>query len=156
MSPHLSVRPILLVNLWGFMICVDHRGRFDAPKGPGGEVTSFDELDNNPRYPTPPHWQGTNPSRGNGFQRGSSRWDGNTTPDLLGPKEPARKRHLELKERRGNASLSQLLYEDRPLLKPVTFVRSRHTPTLFLEEEEIFKPVAEEAGRRTRHPTKCY
>jgi hypothetical protein len=48
--------------------------------------------------------------------------------------------------RRGTASLSQLLYEDRPLLRPISFVRSKHSPTLFLKEEEIFKPVAEEAG----------
>jgi hypothetical protein len=49
--------------------------------------------------------------------------------------------------RYGTASLSQLLYEDRPLLKPISFVRSKLNPTLFLKEDEIFKPVAEEAGQ---------
>ena len=46
---------------------------------------------------------------------------------------------------RGDASLSQLFYDDRPLLKPITFVPSK-LPSLFLNEEEIFKPMAEEAG----------
>ena len=58
-------------------------------------------------------------------------------------------RHMESKLRYGTASLSQLLYEDRPLLKPISFVKSKLTPTLFLKEEEIFKPVAEEAGQCT-------
>ncbi|KAH9060568.1 hypothetical protein EDB87DRAFT_1831373 [Lactarius vividus] len=40
---------------------------------------------------------------------------------------------------------TKLLYEDRPFLKPITSVRSQQTPTLFLRDEEIFKPVAEEA-----------
>ena len=56
-------------------------------------------------------------------------------------------RQVESKLRYGTASLSQLLYEDRPLLKPISFVRSKQNPTLFLKEDEIFKPVAEEAGQ---------
>ncbi|CDO76051.1 hypothetical protein BN946_scf184696.g3 [Trametes cinnabarina] len=43
------------------------------------------------------------------------------------------------------APLSKVLYEDRPLLKPIIFVRSVHNPTLFQEEEDIFKPVVEPA-----------
>jgi len=42
--------------------------------------------------------------------------------------------------------LSSLLYEERPLLRPVVFVRSVMTSTLFQEEDEIFKPVTEEVG----------
>ncbi|KAI9061711.1 hypothetical protein FKP32DRAFT_1594232 [Trametes sanguinea] len=41
--------------------------------------------------------------------------------------------------------LSKVLYEDRPLLKPIKFVRSQYNPTLFQEEEDIFKPVVEPA-----------
>ncbi|KAI9429450.1 hypothetical protein BJY52DRAFT_1423386 [Lactarius psammicola] len=84
--------------------------------------------------------QGASPgpglSRGNGYQRGRGRW-GNAGPDtdLLEPKDRCRKRHLASKRRSGNTSLSQLLYEDRPFLKPIT-------------DDEIFKPVAEEAGEQ--------
>ena len=90
---------------------------------------------------------GPGSSRGNGRQRGRGRW-GIAGPDvdLLEPRDRLRKRHLESKLRSGNASLSQALYEDRPFLKPITFVRSQLTPTLFLRDEEIFEPVAEEAG----------
>ena len=42
--------------------------------------------------------------------------------------------------------LSKLLSEDRPLLRPVVFVRSVYTATLFQEEEEILKPLAEDVG----------
>ncbi|KAH8993517.1 hypothetical protein EDB92DRAFT_1980918 [Lactarius akahatsu] len=50
-----------------------------------------------------------------------------------------------------NASLSQwqLLYE---FLKPITFVRSQVTSTLFLIDEEIFKPVTKRAGEREALP----
>ncbi|KAH9069785.1 hypothetical protein EDB83DRAFT_2551021 [Lactarius deliciosus] len=119
--------------------------------GSGYELDYSDGVDNSDyysRYPTPV--QGISPgpgsSRGNGHQRGRGRW-GITGPDLE-PKDRLRKRHLESKLRSGNASLSQLLYEDRPFLKPITFVRSQVTPTLFLRGEEIFKPVAEEAGEQ--------
>ncbi|KAI6002898.1 hypothetical protein EDD15DRAFT_2360803 [Pisolithus albus] len=38
-----------------------------------------------------------------------------------------------------DASLSDLLYLERPLLRPVKFVRATHTPFLFQESEEIFQ-----------------
>jgi hypothetical protein len=117
-----------------------------TPKRIRGKVK---KIDDNLRYPTPLHWQGANLSRGSSFQRSSNQRDGYTTP----PQGRVQKRYLESKLHHGTASVSQLLYEDRPLLKPVTFVRSGHTPTLFLEEEEIFKPVVEEAGRRIPRPT---
>ena len=44
------------------------------------------------------------------------------------------------------APLSKLLYEDRPFLRPIKFVRSVHTATLFQKEDEIFQPVVESAG----------
>jgi hypothetical protein len=46
---------------------------------------------------------------------------------------------------RGGAPLSRRSYEDRPLLKPIKFVPSK-LPSLFLNEDEIFKPMVEEAG----------
>ncbi|KAH8996442.1 hypothetical protein EDB86DRAFT_2829114 [Lactarius hatsudake] len=119
--------------------------------GSGYELDYSDGVDNSDyysRYSTPV--QGFSPgpgsSRGNGYQRGRGRWD--VAGLDVEPKDRLRKRHLESKLRSGNASLSQLLYEDRPFLKPITFVRSQVTPTLFLRDEEIFKPVAEEAGEQ--------
>ena len=127
-----------------------HPGR----RGYDHEPDYSDGLDSNDYYynsrqSTPV--QGASPrrgsSRGNGYQRGRGQW-GIAGPDLdlFEPRNVLRKRHLESKLRGGKASLSQLLYEDRPFLKPITFVPSKLTPTLFLRDEEIFKPVAEEAG----------
>ncbi|KAG2039710.1 hypothetical protein BDR03DRAFT_916666 [Suillus americanus] len=45
-----------------------------------------------------------------------------------------------------DAPLSKLLYSDRPYLKPVIFVPSVLTRTLFHEEEDILQPAAESAG----------
>ncbi|KAF8893608.1 hypothetical protein BD779DRAFT_1507251 [Infundibulicybe gibba] len=45
-----------------------------------------------------------------------------------------------------DAPLSNLLYQERPFLRPVIFVPSLHTRVLFQEEEEIFKAVVEEVG----------
>lgn len=47
---------------------------------------------------------------------------------------------------RPDAPLSKLLYEERPLLRPIKFVRSLHHATLFQEEEELLQPVVESAG----------
>lgn len=43
--------------------------------------------------------------------------------------------------------MSKLLYEDRPLLRPIVFVRSVHTATLFEEKEDILQPLSEEVGK---------
>jgi hypothetical protein len=47
---------------------------------------------------------------------------------------------------RHDAPLSKLLYEDRPFLKPVIFVPSVHTRTLFEQEEELLQPQVEDVG----------
>ncbi|KAL0957062.1 hypothetical protein HGRIS_003160 [Hohenbuehelia grisea] len=47
---------------------------------------------------------------------------------------------------RADAPLSKLLWQERPLLKPIVFVRSVHTATLFEEKDEVFKPIVESAG----------
>ncbi|KAH9055548.1 hypothetical protein EDB87DRAFT_1579780 [Lactarius vividus] len=119
--------------------------------GFGYELDYSDNSDYYSRYSTPVQRISPGPgsSRGNGHQRGRGRWGiAGSDIDLLEPKDRLRKRHLESTLRNGNTSLSQLLYEDRPFLKPITFVRSQQTPTLFLRGEEIFKPVAEEAGEQ--------
>jgi hypothetical protein len=45
-----------------------------------------------------------------------------------------------------DAPLSKLLYSERPYLKPIKFVPSVLTRTLFQEEEDILQPVAESVG----------
>ncbi|KAG5643307.1 hypothetical protein DXG03_001191 [Asterophora parasitica] len=47
---------------------------------------------------------------------------------------------------RRDGPLSGLLYQERPLLRPVIFIPSVLTKTLFQEEEEIFKAIVEEVG----------
>jgi hypothetical protein len=44
------------------------------------------------------------------------------------------------------APLSKVLYEDRPFLRPVIFVRGLHQPTLFQEQEELLEALIEEVG----------
>lgn len=115
-----------------------------------GQVSRIGDSSNNPRYQSnQTRVQGSNFSSARGSRYGRGRWGGRIGPGSSSQKERIRTRQLESKLRYGTESLSQLLYEDRPLLKPISFVRSKLTPTLFLKEEEIFKPVAEEAGRCT-------
>ncbi|KAG6815705.1 hypothetical protein H0H87_012089, partial [Tephrocybe sp. NHM501043] len=45
-----------------------------------------------------------------------------------------------------DAPLSDLLFQERPLLRPIVFVPSVHTKTLFQEEEDILQAVVEEVG----------
>ncbi|KAI0268910.1 hypothetical protein BGY98DRAFT_1018014 [Russula aff. rugulosa BPL654] len=108
------------------------RHRRDTPRGRGSRLKTLDDSDINSRYHTPVQ---ESTSRGNGF-----RYDKLAT-------ERAPRRHLESKVLRGKISLSQQLYENRPLLKPIAFVPSK-LPSLFLNEEEIFKPMAEEADEQ--------
>jgi len=113
-------------------------------------VTRIGDSGNSLRYQTPV--KGTNFYSPRGSRSGRGRWGGRISPDSSSQKERTRLHRLESKLRYGTASLSQLLYEDRPLLKPILFVKSKLTPTLFLKEEEIFKPVAEETGQYTVSP----
>jgi hypothetical protein len=45
--------------------------------------------------------------------------------------------------------LSKALYEDRPFLRPVVFVKAQINPFLFQEEEDILQPGVEEVGSFT-------
>lgn len=98
-------------------------------------------------YPTP---RGTSTPRGRG--RGNS---GRQTPNYNGSPSRGRGQPSFYGPQRGrgsksksgpNAPLSKLLYEDRPMLKPIVFVRSVHTATLFKEEEDILKAAVEKPG----------
>jgi hypothetical protein len=112
-------------------------------------VTSLDRLDNTSRDQT--SLPRTVFYDGNGFRYGRHRYNKYIGPDSSGERDRGGKRagmgYSRPRLFQEKAPLSQLLFESRPLLKPIKFVRSEHTPTLFLDEEEIFKPVAEEAGR---------
>jgi len=45
-----------------------------------------------------------------------------------------------------NSSLSSLWHEERPLLRPIKFIRSVETATLFQEAEELLEPTAQTPG----------
>jgi hypothetical protein len=111
-------------------------------------LKTLDDSDINSRYHTPVQ---ETTSRGNGFRYDRNWRVGHISPDPSRT-ERAPRRHLESKVLRGKISLSQQLYENRPLLKPIAFVPSK-LPSLFLNEEEIFKPMAEEAGRNGVSPS---
>ncbi|KAH0828093.1 hypothetical protein J3R83DRAFT_3752 [Lanmaoa asiatica] len=49
-----------------------------------------------------------------------------------------------------DASLSDLLYSERPLLRPVKFVRATLTPFLFQHSEEVLKPALQAAADTTK------
>ena len=47
---------------------------------------------------------------------------------------------------RPDAPLTSLLYQERPLLRPIVFVPSTLKPVLFDQVEDLLKPVVEEVG----------
>ncbi|KAH9957298.1 hypothetical protein BC827DRAFT_1226041 [Russula dissimulans] len=131
-------------NVDDFTIRTFHpSNRRDDGRERGGKLASLDDTNNHSGYQSPV--RGTTIYRGNNFRYSTGWLDGHV--DSSSSRERARIRHLDSKLRRGEASLSQLLYEDRPLRKPIVFVQSKFTPTLFLNQEDIFKPVAEAAGQ---------
>lgn len=78
---------------------------------------------------------GRNTQGGRGSSSGSN---GNNTPRGRGgsaPKLPS------------TSSLSNLWYEERPLLRPIKFIRSVETATLFQEAEELLEPTAQSPDR---------
>jgi hypothetical protein len=124
---------------YSFTVRVDPSNRRDDGRERGGKLASLDDTNNHSGYQSPV--RGTTIYRGNNFRYSTGWLDGHV--DSSSSRERARIHHLDSKLRRGEASLSQLLYEDRPLRKPIVFVQSKFTPTLFLNQEDIFKPVAE-------------
>ncbi|KZT04134.1 uncharacterized protein LAESUDRAFT_703719 [Laetiporus sulphureus 93-53] len=113
------------------------RGGFITPRGrgrgwPGNQGSGYNS-------PIPTRGTDSPRSRGRGRGRGFS---GDTTP--YGDQGRSGRSEAYLKSRlRAGVPLGKLLSEDRPLLKPVVFVRSVHTATLFQEEEDILQPMAE-------------
>ena len=83
--------------------------------------------------PAPRSNTGTVTPRGRGRGRGVAPF-GNTgrptSTSKLGPDTP----------------LSELLHRERPLLRPIVFVRSVYTPTLFGEAEDILQASVENTG----------
>ena len=47
---------------------------------------------------------------------------------------------------RAGVPLSNILYASRPLLRPIEFVRSVHSATLFQQEEDVVVSTKEEIG----------
>lgn len=101
--------------------------------------------------------------RGGGTPRGTSTPRGGGTPRGAGtPMGRGRGHNSDSNERfqsprgrgagpgkskfRPDAPLSKLLYEERPLLKPIIFVPSVYTRTLFENEEELLQPQVEKIG----------
>ncbi|KAJ7466888.1 hypothetical protein FB451DRAFT_1259422 [Mycena latifolia] len=82
------------------------------------------------------------PSRGYESPRGRGRGRGDSGFDS--PRGRGRGRGGP--KLRPDAPLSKLLYEERPLLRPIKFVRSVHHATLFQEEEELLQAVVEDVG----------
>ncbi|EKM54770.1 uncharacterized protein PHACADRAFT_258843 [Phanerochaete carnosa HHB-10118-sp] len=93
---------------------------FDSPRGRGrSRYNTLSEMED----PDP----GMGRGRGSPVGRGRGRGGKNLASKL-----------------KAGVPLSKLLYEDRPLLKPIKFVRSVYTATLFEEEEDILQPLAED------------
>ncbi|KAI0284513.1 hypothetical protein BC826DRAFT_1055789 [Russula brevipes] len=127
----------------------DPRGWHYASQEHGEKVTGLDGyhgLDNTSRYQSP--LPRTVFSNGNGFRYGRGRYNKYIGPDSSGERDRAGMGYSRPKVSQEKTPLSQLLFESRPLLKPIKFVRSENTPTLFLDEEEILKPAAEETDEQ--------
>ncbi|KAI0332287.1 hypothetical protein GY45DRAFT_1321065 [Cubamyces sp. BRFM 1775] len=86
---------------------------------------------------------GSQPARGSHFSSPSRGRGRGEAPDT-NQRTYGLGRDLATKLKAG-APLSKVLYEDRPFLRPVKFVRSVNNPTLFRQEEEILQPVVEAA-----------
>ena len=85
------------------------------------------------------------PSRGRG--NGGSFDGGRKHVGLGSPPQPVKQKPKSKWAK--DAPLSSLLYETRPLLRPIVFVRSTVTPFLFQHEGELLKPGVEAAGQCT-------
>ena len=92
-----------------------------------------------------------NRGRGRGF-RGRGRGHPETNfrnrySDIgIGASPNVRGRGGGIQRSRLDAPLSRLLYEDRPLLRPIVFVPSTLNPILFDQDEDLLKPGVEEVG----------
>ncbi|KAM6501817.1 hypothetical protein JOM56_001794 [Amanita muscaria] len=108
------------------------RGYRGQNRGQGGQG-GFTPVS---RTSTPSRGIVASPARGRGGIGSPTRQVKQQTQPRLGPDAP----------------LSKLLYETRPLLRPIIFVRSTATPLLFQYEEELLKPVAEDVAETEENP----
>lgn len=130
------------------------RGRGQG-QGQGGcntspSVTDFNNLSNRGRYT----FRGTRSSHGRQeYERG--RGASASTESRFSPRRGRRIGSFSpgTNQRLGSyPTLSRSLYAARPLLEPITFVRSEHTPFLFMhDQEDILKPVTEDIGASSPH-----
>lgn len=93
--------------------------------------------------PSSGHNSGTNtPSRGRGRGYDSPRGGRGRPHDGIG----ASPRGRGAGPMRPTVTLSGLLYQERPLLRPIVFVPSVLTKVLFQDEEELLQPGVEDVG----------
>ncbi|KAF8624629.1 hypothetical protein AX15_005783 [Amanita polypyramis BW_CC] len=128
------------------------KGRGDAPADLGVQVQVWPEDDG---YGHDPRHRSVTPrGRGRGHRgyRGVAPASGRSTPRAFqtrgrghaGIGSPTQAKQQARAKSGPNVPLSSLLYESRPLLRPIVFVRSTATPYLFQQEEELLKPAIEE------------
>lgn len=147
-------------------LSIDMHPQADAPRGTpnGSNAPKYRGRGRGSGYSTPrggtPRGGFTTPNRGFDGPHGRGRPRYNTFIDNEDP-DPGMGRGRGSPRGRGRgrggknlssklkagAPLSKLLYEDRPLLRPIIFVRSVYTATLFEEEEDILKPLAEDTSK---------
>ncbi|KAI6021583.1 hypothetical protein BKA83DRAFT_4284209 [Pisolithus microcarpus] len=115
----------------------DSRRSYESTPRSGGKTPQW--VTDNPLrengYGTP-RGRGQHFGFGNGRGRGGGQYQARGWPRGMPQRGrgPGTRRPSNL-----NAPLSDLLYLERPLLKPIKFVRATHTPFLFQESEEIFQ-----------------
>ncbi|KAF5348154.1 hypothetical protein D9756_010772 [Leucocoprinus leucothites] len=129
------------------------RGNFNNPPQNG----NYQNGGNRGGYGSP-HPRGTYTPRGGGSDRGRGRGRGGYFPPPQNEPDfsPRHGRGIGAtpdttpianKKLGANATLSDLLYASRPLLKPIKFVSSVHAPFLFqYDQEELMRPIGEQIG----------
>lgn len=122
----------------------------------GAGVDSPQRGNSTPRGSGSSRGRGRGRGRGKGRGGGGVRWEFDNGGDVF---TSSRRPHFGVGVDAGaqartrtkigkDASLSELLYSERPLLRPVKFVRATLTPFLFQNSEEVFGPALDVAGEK--------
>ena len=119
--------------------------------GGGGHVSARQASAPNSEPHTPNRGRGNRGFRGRGRGRGHLEINSpNRYSDIgIGTSSNVRGRGRggRFQQRlRPDAPLTSLLYQERPLLRPIVFVPSTLHPVLFDQVEDLLKPVVEEVG----------
>ena len=119
--------------------------------GRGGHTRQVSQPNSEPYTPNRTLNRAPNRGRGRGF-----RGRGRGHPEMLyrsrysefgiGASLNGRGRGGGMQKLRPDAPLTSLLYQERPLLRPIVFVPSVLNPTLFDQDETLLKPGVEEIG----------